>query len=122
MIPGWEEGLQTMQLGGRRMLIVPPELAYGKKGIKEKNRNRYGAALHHTAHARTATARKSVMCRDFSQEPTLCQLSRGLPALLLRAVIPPDATLYFKLELVGVGERPFLSKVLTWIGWPVPDS
>lgn len=29
IIEGWEEGLQGMQEGGRRILVVPPELAYG---------------------------------------------------------------------------------------------
>lgn len=29
VIPGWSEGLVGMQEGGRRLLIVPPEMAYG---------------------------------------------------------------------------------------------
>jgi FKBP-type peptidyl-prolyl cis-trans isomerase len=32
LIPGWVEGLLSMQAGGRRKLIIPPFLGYGDKG------------------------------------------------------------------------------------------
>ncbi len=32
VIPGWVQGLPGMKVGGRRELIVPPVLAYGKAG------------------------------------------------------------------------------------------
>jgi peptidylprolyl isomerase len=36
VIAGWERGLEGMRVGGRRAMTIPPDLAYGDRGVENR--------------------------------------------------------------------------------------
>lgn len=35
MVPGWNEGLQKMRVGSKAVLVLPPHLGYGGRGLRD---------------------------------------------------------------------------------------
>lgn len=72
VIPGWDQGLVGMKVGGKRSLRIPPSLAFGERGARDK-RDVGGDVIPPNAHLEFDCELKSIASNPF--EATLAQIN-----------------------------------------------
>uniref|UniRef100_A0A672Z3V4 peptidylprolyl isomerase n=1 Tax=Sphaeramia orbicularis TaxID=375764 RepID=A0A672Z3V4_9TELE len=113
VIKGWEEGMLGMKKAGRRLIVIPPSLAYGSKGVP--NRVPPNSTLIFEAELRRVTPHFKLPLRSScvtcsSREPPLRAKSNSLSEQLAN----PDATkakLISRMAKMGQPMLPFLAGV-----------
>ncbi|KAK3566032.1 hypothetical protein QTP86_024566 [Hemibagrus guttatus] len=97
VIKGWEEGMLNMRKGGRRLLVIPPALAYGSQGVPGRvpadSTLVFEAEIRRVKFAKdTGSERTAVSSRDTtvpSPAPSIESLGPDLISAASRSGEPP---------------------------------
>jgi FKBP-type peptidyl-prolyl cis-trans isomerase len=96
VIKAWDESVLDMKVGERRQIIVPPELGYGTSGLNCTKD--FSSCLSHSLPLATHNTLCCLSMLPLVARIALCDAGkRGAGG-----VIPPNATLYFDVELLGI--------------------
>ncbi|XP_041643180.1 FK506-binding protein 15 isoform X2 [Cheilinus undulatus] len=92
VIKGWEEGMLGMKKAGRRLIIIPPNLAYGSKGVPNRvppnSTLIFEAEPRRVKFARDSGSDRSSACSRDSAAPSLAPSLAPSPAPSVENLAP----------------------------------
>lgn len=99
VIPGWSTGLAGMKEGGRRLLVIPPELAYGSRGKGSVTPN--------------STVAFVIDVLEVEQSVQIPEALKDKPAVTVPAGAAPPTALEITDEIVGDGPEAHAGDTIT---------